>query len=143
MAKTRKKMGFVQRVGRVPISIPKKQSIRCNVVVDTWDFSGRDVWLPPNRVYELTIDYPLSNPAVIKVRTGERGLGFAGLMTKIVKGYRRVYKQEDTSIERAKAKGDFDGESRWGIWGHNIGDLAIEGMDINHEKRKIRLRVGS
>ncbi len=122
---------------RVPVKAT--QSIWCNVHVDTWNFSGGDFWLPRNQEYELTIDYPVSNPFRAKIRTGKNGLGFAGLMTKIVKAYQRMYDQEDRDMRR---KGD-DCAGRWGIWGHDIGDLAISGVRINHNKRTISLYVSS
>jgi len=83
--------------------------------------------LPPNETYELLIDYPLANPARFNIKTGKNGLNLVALLGKIGKCYEEVYNEED----------------RYGIWGHDIGDLSIQGIDVNHVKKTIKLSMGS
>lgn len=96
-----------------------------NLVDGFW--RGRFSKLPPNRTYELIIDYPLSNPAKYRIKTGINGLSLVQLLKRIGNAYRKVYDKEDF----------------YGVWGHYITDLAIEGISINHKTKKIRLNVGS
>lgn len=114
----------------------KKQSVTCNYHVETiTDSTIRgDVFLRPNTTYMLTIDYPLSNPAVIAIRSGKNGMGTNVLLGKICKAYAKVYAREDNFL------GD---DPPYGIWGHALGDLVIEGIYVNHEKKIIRIDVGS
>lgn len=101
----------------------------------TW--KGEFQKLPPNRTYELTIDYPLSNPATYKIKTGKKGMGLIKLLKAIGKAYERTYAREDRTLKSEEEGGVY------GIWGHDIGDLALEGISINHKTRKIRLDIGS
>lgn len=107
----------------------KTQSINCNIPVDQgqyWD--GRDFWLPGNRAYTLVIDYPFSKEALYKIQT-KKGMGLSGLVKQIYKSFVRKYKVAD--------KSDDDG------YYHGIGDLVIEGIRVNHQKKIIRLDIGS
>lgn len=121
---------------------PKRQSVPCNIQVETiLDSSIRgDVFLRPNTEYKLTIDYPLSTPATVTIRSGRSGMGTNVLLDKICKAYLKIYESEDRFLARY---GTTDKESPYGIWGHSISDLAIEGIDVNHVKKTIRLDVGS
>lgn len=86
--------------------------------------------LPPKQKYNLIIDYPLSNHAVYNINTGKNGMSLLQLITKIRNLYHRVYKVDETS-------------DRYEVWGHGIGDLVIEGIEIDHRKKLIRLGMGS
>lgn len=106
----------------------KKQSIQVDVQVAMLDcFKGDLQQLPPNQTFELLIDYPLSKPAVYKIKTGQHGMGLGKLLQKIGEAYRKVYEEED----------------KYGVWGHYITDLAIEGIKVNYKTKKITLDVGS
>ena len=83
--------------------------------------------LPPNKTYSLIIDYPLDKPAVFKIKTGKKGMSFLSLLNKIGIFYNRVYE---------------DGH-KYVVWGHDISDLSLEGIDINHKNKTISLYVGS
>lgn len=105
-----------------------RQSIRVDVQVEMLDcFKGDLQQLPPNQTFELVIDYPVSTPAVYKIKTGKRGMGLGRLLRKIGEAYRRVYKAE----------------AKYGVWGHYITDLAIEGINVNYKTKRITLDVGS
>lgn len=103
-------------------------------ITDLMGWKGEFQNLPANSTYELIIDYPLSNWGRFKIKTGKNGLGLVGLLSKIGKLYQEVY---DTDEE------DEDGEEKYGVWGHDITDLHLEGIDIDHKRKKIRLVMGS
>ena len=116
-----------------------KQSITLDIPITylaaTW--KGSFDKLPANKTYELIIDYPLSNPARYQIKTGKTGMGLVKLLGTIGKLYQKTYDVEDSSMDNEEDGG------RYGIWGHDIGDLALEGIDINHKTKKITLDIGS
>lgn len=86
-----------------------------------------DVFLPANEEFTLTIDYPLSNAAKFKIKSGKTGMGTAKLIDKICKLYHKVYENEE----------------KYGIWGHSIDDLNLEGIKVNFVKKSITIDIGS
>lgn len=83
--------------------------------------------LPPNKTFELVIDYPLDKPALFPIKTGKKGIGMLRLFKEIGKAYNKVY----------------DDVYQYGVFGHDIGDLFLEGINIDYEKHKITIEVGS
>jgi len=105
------------------------QSIICDIHIESVEhWNGKDFWLPGNRTYTLVIDYPFSKEARYEIKT-KKGMGLAGLAKQIYKSYLRKYK--------AAEKDDNDG-----YW-HGIGDLVIEGIQVNHKSKIITLYIGS
>lgn len=86
--------------------------------------------MPPNKVYELIIDYPLTQPYYHKLKTGSKGISYCQLMKIIYKAYIYVYKQD---VKHGKYE----------IWGHDIDDLCLEGIRVNHKTKQITLNIGS
>lgn len=114
-----------------------KNIIKCNIrVEDSADCFNGDIYLPANRTYTLIIDYPLSNPYHKTIKT-KKGMGTAALIKEIGKAYNHVYKIDDTECK----KNDF--EPTFGVWGHGIEDLVIEGINVKHKRKLITLYVGS
>lgn len=106
-----------------------RQSIVCDIPVERSKYwKGKDIRLPGNRTYTLVIDYPFSKEATYSFKT-KKGMGLIGLLGVITKCYERKYK--------AAEKDDEDG-----YW-HGIGDLVIEGITVDHKKKKITLDIGS
>lgn len=83
--------------------------------------------LPANKIFELTIDYPFSNPLIYKIKTGKKGMGLNRLLQEIGKAYRKAYANED----------------KYGNRGHGIGDLAITTIIVNYTNKTIKLDVSS
>jgi hypothetical protein len=86
-----------------------------------------DINLPPNQTYYLEVDYPLDTTYKFKINTGKNGMSLVPLMKKIGEIYKGIYQKPD----------------KYGIWGHHITDLALEGIDVNHDKKVIKLFIGS
>ncbi len=86
--------------------------------------------LPANKIYELIIDYPLYKPAVYKIKTGKNGMGLVQLLGRIGKLYQKTYdREDDTGI--------------YEIHGHDIDDLNLSGICVDHKSKKITLSVDS
>jgi len=110
-----------------------KQSVDVHIPVTMLSsrWGGNFEKLPPNKTYELLIDYPLDCPARFKIKTGKNGLNLAGLLGKIGKLYEEIYEADD------------QGDDRYGIYGHDIGDLSLGGIIVDHDKMLITLGVDS
>ena len=83
--------------------------------------------LPPNQTFELLIDYPLHNPTTFNIKTGKKGMSLVKLLSQVGKSYEKVYANPN----------------KYGIWGHCIGDLYDEGIEVNVKTNKIHLIMGS
>ena len=103
------------------------QKVQCNIPIVYLENNKGHIHLHPNKTYSLTIDYPLDVPLVVSIETGPEGMGFSQLLNKIGKSYKKAYENDDVH----------------GIWGHDIGDLVLESVSVNHENKKITLFVGS
>ena len=103
-----------------------KEKISCNYHL--WDCNVKgDCFLPPETTYTLCIDYPLGIPATFQIKSGEKGMGTNSLIGKIAKCYKDVYKTPE----------------KYQIWGHDIGDLYLEGLEVDHKTKEIWLYIGS
>ena len=110
----------------------KNQNVKLSIpMTAVSSFKGHFENLPPNEIYTLLIDYPyMDNYPSFKIKTGKNGLGFIELIAKIGDIYSKIYDDEDT-------------DGRYGIFGHDIDDLAIEGIHINSKNKTIKLSIGS
>lgn len=108
--------------------IRNTQTVKVDIKVENiqhWD--GNEFYLPPNEIYSLVIDYPFDRERIYQIKTG-KGMGLVRLFKHIGKAYDKAYADAD--------KGNN------GYW-HGIEDLIIEGISVNHTKKKITLSVGS
>lgn len=90
----------------------------------------------------IEFDYPLSNPTALEF-TSRGGFSRLNLFRCIYEGYKRIYDVEDGDpgnipgmLNHATSDGPF------GIWGHSMGDLFIEGVEINDDGT-VKLHMGS
>ena len=86
--------------------------------------------LPPNKTYKLVIDYPMEYPAEYDIHTGKNGLSLVELLGKIGKLYQKTYDKEDQLHLHE-------------IYGHDIGDLSLSEVAVDHKKKIITLCVDS
>jgi len=93
----------------------------------TWN--GQLDKLPANQTFDLIIDYPFGGEHEyhFPIKTGKRGLGLMGLLNKIGKAYAKIYNDPD----------------KYQVFGHDIGDLQLEGIKVNFKTKRIRLSIGS
>jgi hypothetical protein len=110
-----------------------KFSCGCNERIedDYGDVKSDKLFLPPNKKFELIIDYPLQCPTHIKFNTGKTGMGYMALVKKIKKEYARIYAEDDS------------GSERYGVYGHGIEDLVLERISIDFGEKLITLDIGS
>ena len=87
---------------------------------------NEDIFLPPEKQFKLLINYPCKGK-LFTFNTGKKGMGSLKLIRKIGECYKEIY---------ADPKGN-------GVYGHGIGDLYLEGIEVNFESKLITLHVGS
>jgi hypothetical protein len=100
---------------------------------------------------ELEIDYPLNEIYKAQLTTSNKGFTRKELIVEISKRYHKIYEEEEATaktktIPREKRevlinRNDTDG--KYGIWGHDLSDLFMTGIDVYKTKEgKIVLRLG-
>ena len=77
----------------------------------------------------IVFRYPLTRKARLKFRS-ETGFTRAEIIECIRSGYRRIYAEERE-------------ESKWGIWGHEMGNLLIESVEVDDDTGIVNLGIGS
>jgi len=105
------------------------QKMNCDIRLTSIEYwKGKNILIPKNSTYSLTIDYPFSIPGIFKLQT-KKSVGLIELLKFIHKCYEKQYKIADKDEDN----------SYW----HGIEDLVIEGININHKTKKITLYIGS
>lgn len=105
-----------------------------------------------------TIKYPLSNPCDFKIYLAKYKwnenedryyFDLENIVDQICNKYREIYSEEEKTalLEiRSESTPEFNRsrtDGKWGIWGHDIEDLVIEGLILDTNKNKISLLIGS
>lgn len=98
----------------------------CDVPVERLEYFSGKLDLKPKTKYTLVIDYPLNKPANFEFESGTKP-DLAELFAFIGKCYKNVYR--DTV--------------GYGVWGHDIEDLVIEGVSVDNKAKTIKLGIGS
>ncbi len=112
---------------------------------------GKDEMVLKEQVVDLTIDYPLENFVTLELRSDKKtGFTRAELILKISAEYKRIYREEEMSAkektipieEREGVVNRNTTDGKYGIWGHDLGDLALSEI-IVHKKsgKKTRLEL--
>ncbi|MDF3026071.1 MAG: hypothetical protein K0S23_378 [Fluviicola sp.] len=109
-----------------------------------------EIVVKENRV-DLTIDYPLDNPATIELRSDKKsGFTKSELVLKVQKEYKRIYEEEEKT---AKTKpipiGDRKSivnrnatDGKYGVWGHDLSDLDLSEIIVHRKQgKKTRLEL--
>jgi hypothetical protein len=94
-----------------------------------------EIILKKNKEYTLFIRYPLSNPYKKVFKTSIKGMSRKELVKLIVDAYHEIY---DTEESTSKIMPDLipgmynrnTTEGKYGIWGHDLGDLMLGGVYI-------------
>jgi hypothetical protein len=106
-----------------------KQSITIFIPVSNLEgiWKGDFEKLPTNQTFDLIINYPLDREYHFVIKTGKKGMGLIDLLRKIGKVYNKIYFDPD----------------KYGVWGHDIHDLQLEGINVDFKTKKITIEVGS
>jgi len=111
----------------------------CAMMIDP-KYSEESKIIQPNEVIikahtiEIEYDYPLETTVRFK-HTDKRGWTRRRLFKAIQKDYLRIYREEDAA--------EYDDDSPYGIWGHDLGDLHLEGLTYDPDKKLVTLIIGS
>lgn len=89
----------------------------------------------------LIIDYPLNNPAIIEI-TNPNGFSRKDLILIISEKYNEIYTEEEASAktktiplqERKGLVNRNQTDGKYGIWGHDITDLNLSGIELYQNK---------
>lgn len=104
----------------------KSQKLFMNIrLIHVEDFGGKEVYLERNKIYKLLISYPFDTAKTYSLKVSGRTIGFITLLDFIYKSYKKHYKKY--------------GEEAY----HSIGDLFVEGIEVNHITGDINLSMGS
>lgn len=99
----------------------------------------------------LLIDYPLNKPATFILISNTNGFTKKQLVQEISKKYHEIYNEEEKTattktVPLEKRKGIInrnETDGKYGIWGHDIGDLVLSSIEVYQTKDgKIQLVLG-
>jgi hypothetical protein len=99
----------------------------------------------------LNIDYPLNNPASFILKSEGSGFTTKQLVLEVSKKYHEVYNEEEKSaktktIPVTKREGLInrnETDGKYGIWGHDMGDLDLSSIEVYKTKDgKIQIVLG-
>jgi hypothetical protein len=95
---------------------------------------------------KIKFTYPLSKEAILPY-TSKGGFTRLDLFRCIYEGYKRIYDEEDLAVgdpgtyERVMNRKKSEGP--YGIWGHYLGELWIEGISYNTSTKMVEMFIGS
>jgi len=141
MSKTFKISGVYQddlQVSDIAMPVSKEYSKKYKMVKpDERVIRKENIVIVYNYPLDLAVDFPHK-------RKG--GWTRKALFAAIQKDYAKIYRDEDKAVgptghvpgmlNRDRSDGPY------GIWGHDIGDLVVEGVTVS-DKGKVTLRIGS
>ncbi len=121
--------------GALRLSLNHRVSPLANLKPEQWDLisgvsKGKlEAWLANDKPVTIDLSYPLNKIARVTVRpysitrytsTGKKSthgplMSVGYVLWSLAQAYKRIYKAH----------------VRYGVWGHDIGDLAFEGLTVN------------
>lgn len=113
-----------------------------NIKIASFDHDGiKDVNYGENLKRNVIVDYPLSKPAVRPIRFST----LYELIDEIRRVYIEIYDEEEKTTSTYQESATLLNRGRTngvhGIWGHDIRDLWIEGIEIGDNE--VKLWIGS
>lgn len=89
----------------------------------------------------LIIDYPLNKPTTISF-SNPKGFTRKDLALEISKQYHKIYTEEEATAktktipveQRTGLINRNETDGKYGIWGHDIGDLVLSGIEVHQTK---------
>ena len=98
----------------------------------------------------LHVSYPLKTPVEFEiVASKEKGFTKADLVKCISKVYHRIYREEKKSTkvkvlpdsQRGYMYNRNTTDGKYGIWGHDIGDLGLDAIEVEEKDNQIHLSL--
>ncbi len=118
------------------ISIEKGEAESANII-------DGDAIVLSNMSVKLLIDYPLKKPATFELKTfNSKGFSRKELTAQICAKYHEIYDIEEQTantktVPSDKREGLYnrnETDGKYGIWGHDIADLYLTGIEIHRTK---------
>jgi len=121
---------------------------------DTGEFIKHDEVVITDSDIKICFNYPLSHPVEFDFHS-DLGFQRKQLVDLIAQTYKKIYDEEEATIEEQKVvpletriengglinRNATDG--KYGIWGHDMGDLWLEGIQYDPETHTVSLSIGS
>ena len=130
--------------------------------IDCWsDLESKYEWekmdeiVIPYPKVSIEFDYPLKSKFRFEFQSDvSEGFTRKNIVDIICKKYQEIYDEENASLtdppstvdERMNKGGLINREKTdgpYGIWGHDLGDLYLEGIEFDSEKNMVSLSIGS
>ena len=98
----------------------------------------------------IRIDYPLNKPTSFVLTNSKNGFTKKELILQISKKYHEIYTEEETTAstktipvdKREKIMNRNETDGKYGIWGHDIGDLDLSSIEVyKSESGKIQITL--
>ena len=109
-----------------------------------------EVVVVPTPEIEIKFSYPMTVPKVV-VRKSDTGFTLLDIAKIVHEEYVKIYREEDETKKHQEAhgggllnRGDSDG--KYGIWGHDLGDLYLEGAaikSVSGGRTRLDIMIGS
>lgn len=143
---------FIEDIGGDPdyttcVSVCDYGDIKSGNYYDIFEVVDQDEIVTKKNLIRIRFEYPLCNPVAFEFKS-PTGNGFTRLefFKAVFDGYTQIYKTEEKDD---KDPGMISGmtnrapsEGRYGIWGHIIEDLYLEGI-IDEGQGNFSLAIGS
>lgn len=109
----------------------KQSCNKLDISLKDWNEKSSGVFLQPDQTFNIVVDYPISGTYTFILKTGETGLHTIDIINAIVHIYKNIIYVNDESM------------AKFGVWGHDIGDLNLEAFEVNFDLKNIKLYIWS
>lgn len=100
-----------------------------------------DEIIVPQKNINIIIDYPLNNPANLDL-SSNNGFSRKDLILAISKKYNEIYAEEEKTAKTKTIPMDKrtglinrnETDGKYGIWGHDLSDLDLSGIEVHQTK---------
>lgn len=113
--------------------------------------TGADAIVIRDAEIQLKVDYPLNHAHYFPLKSSA-GFTRRAIVEAVVQTYVRIYSEEKDTIRHmavipaSQRRGLINRnttDGKYGIWGHDIGDLVIEGIEYDPASKTVALSIGS
>lgn len=113
--------------------------------------TGADAIVIRDTEIQLKVDYPLNRAHYFPLKS-IAGFTRRAIVEAVVQTYVKIYSEEKDTIrhmavipasQRRGLMNRNTTDGKYGIWGHDIGDLVIEGINYDPTSKTVALLIGS